>query len=77
MTFEEAKEFQRRHLQKTSSKAENVHATSDGSFYMDTDLEKLASHSKEKGLEVFTLKGQEIKTESTPQIDLENTDKPV
>lgn len=75
MTLEEAKEYSRRFLSETSSKAKNVHATSDGSFYMDADLESLASHASANGLEIHTIKGQEIKIESTPQID-SNNDKP-
>ena len=62
MNLEEAKEYARvNRLMKNKS----VHATSDGSFYLNADVDFLASHASEKGLELFTIKGEEVKPKKT------------
>lgn len=67
MTFDQANEFARVNLSGTFSNATNVHVLSDGSFYFDTNLDALSKHAIDNNLEIFTLKGQEIKKAETSE----------
>lgn len=52
MNFEEAKNS----TKEVAKKANTVHVTSDGSVYVNGDIEAIESHAKANKLEVFYIK---------------------
>ncbi len=57
MDFKEAKEYAR----KQGYKANTVHITSDGSVYLNGDIEAIKKHAKKEELEIHYIKPEKIK----------------
>jgi len=54
---------------------ETVYATSDGHFFLNSTPGNILKHAGENGLEIFTIKGSELKLENTNLKEEKSTSK--